>query len=479
MKASTRKNFDAILRFPAATVLAAARNYGVAATDKIGAATTLAEMIDSGSVTITGIAACAATQTVVANMSLPGAESPAAAAVATKAHDTAVAAAADARNAMRAATLLQQKLSDLQSDAAATATAVEDLTVMVKRLPTAPAVDASAAVAKAVADAFKPFAAAVEAAGAQAAVATIAAHGPVGKDTVDNVFGIKVSVKHNVIDLYSHNDAPAIDNEFIWQENIIRHLLQCAATGENLWLGGEKGTGKTQTVQQFAARTGRSFTRINFHKYTTVEEYIGAVGLVNGATQFVEGPFLRAYTTPGAVILLDEISNCDPGELATLNGLLEPGAAVTIHGKVYRRAPGVLIFAADNTLGAGDASGRYAGVRQMNAALLDRFARAVPFTFLPRQVEVSALMNHTGCNQAVAGHVIDALAVCRAKVATGDLIDAPSLRQAVAFVRACEWHTVEDAWATTIAAKQPSEGMVALQAVYAANISPALISANI
>lgn len=322
-------------------------------------------------------------------------------------------------------------------------------------------------------EAFGPFKSAVEGAGAQQAVADLASAFPAETACAVDLFGVGGDLP---VEVWSAADAPATDPCYIWQEGLLRHLLQSQATGENLWLGGEKGSGKTQAVQQFAARTRRPFTRINFHKTSAAEEFIGSLGLVNGATEFVPGPFLRAFTNPGAVILLDEITNCHEGELAYLNALLEPGAAVTIGGRVWSRAPGVLIVAADNTLGNGDASGRYAGTRAMNASLLDRFARAVPVTFLPRDVEVNALQKHTGCSPALADLVVDVMQACRAKVTTGDLIDAPSIRQAVAFIRALRFHPVADAWATTIAAKQPAEGMVALQAIYTSHVNAETIT---
>lgn len=322
-------------------------------------------------------------------------------------------------------------------------------------------------VSTAIAEAFAPFKQAVEAAGAESIVASMAVS--TRTDSAQAVFGCGGDAP---VTLFDDALAPPVDPCFIWQPDLLMHLIQSQETGENLWLGGEKGTGKTQLAQQFAARTGRQFFRVNFHKTSASEEFIGAVGLVNGATQFVPGPVLRAFTTPGAVLLLDEISNCHEGELAQLNGLLEANARCSIGGTVWTRAPGVLIIAADNTLGSGDASGRYVGTRQMNAALLDRFARSVPVTFLPERVEIEAIMRHTGCVERLAELVVGVLTVCREGLTRGDLVDAPSIRQAVAFVRALRWHSLDAAWATTIAAKQPPEGAVALQAIFGAYVTP-------
>jgi MoxR-like ATPase len=329
------------------------------------------------------------------------------------------------------------------------------------------------AVAKVVADAFKPFEKAVKAAGAEAVVADLASVRVVETKTCAEAFGVEVlDVKGNplTVDIWNDPAAPAVDPHFIWTADILQHLILSQDTGENVWFGGPKGTGKSETARQFAAVTGRAFTRINFHKYTSAEDYIGAVGLESGQTVFKRGDFLSAFTHPSTVILLDEVTNADPGELAPLNGFLEPNSAVSFGGSVQTRAPGVLVFAADNTLGNGDDSGRYAGTRQMNSALIDRFSRVVQFDYLPIDSEAEALVRHTGCNQKLALHILHAVRVARSQVRTGEVIDAPSIRSVIAFIRALRVLPIDKAWATTIAARQPAESLPGLSAIYASCI---------
>jgi MoxR-like ATPase len=335
------------------------------------------------------------------------------------------------------------------------------------------------AVAKVVADAFKPFEQAVKAAGAQAVVADLASVRVVDTKPCVDVFGVDVvDIKGNPmsVDIWNDPSAPAVDPHFIWTPDILQHLLLSQDSGESVWFGGPKGTGKSETARQFAAMTGRAFTRINFHKYTSAEDYIGAVGLENGQTVFKRGDFLTAFTHPSTVILLDEVTNADPGELAPLNGFLEPNSAVSFGGAVQTRAPGVLVFAADNTLGNGDDSGRYAGTRQMNSALVDRFSRVIQFDYLPVDSEVEALVRHTGCNPKLAEHILSAVRVARSQVQTGEVIDAPSIRSVIAFIRALRVLPVDKAWATTIAARQPAESLPGLSAIYASCISETTIN---
>jgi MoxR-like ATPase len=337
-------------------------------------------------------------------------------------------------------------------------------------------------VTDAVAAAFKPFEAAVVAAGAQAAVGSMVSVLRTGCETARDVFGVSVTTAAGnelLVSLFNDPSAPAVDPCFVWTDGILKHLLLSQTTQENLWFGGEKGTGKSETVRQFAAKTGRGYTRINFNKFTTAEDFVGAVGLENGATVFKMGDFLRAFTTPASLILLDEITNADPAVLAVLNGFLETNSAVNYGGQVWRRAPDVLVFAADNTLTNGDESGRYAGTRTMNSALADRFARLVAFKHMDLATEIEAVVRHTGCRPAIAEHVLKAVHACRAKVESGDIVDAPSIRSVMAFVRSVEVLGVDEAWAASIGHRQPSESATAIASIKAAYIDAAFIQKNL
>jgi MoxR-like ATPase len=381
---------------------------------------------------------------------------------------------------------LSVSLTDVHDAVQQSIKAQDALTGEVQAFISQPLVDpakVTQAVTDAVAAAFKPFEAAVVAAGAQAAVGSMVSVTKTGRDFACAVFGgvnvTDAAGRELSVDLFDDSSAPAVDPCFVWSEPILRHLLLSQATGENLWFGGEKGTGKSETVRQFAAKTGRGYTRINFNKFTTAEDFIGSVGLENGDTVFKVGDFLKAFTTPASLILLDEITNADPAVLAVLNGFLESNSAVNYGGQVWRRAPDVLVFAADNTLTNGDESGRYAGTRTMNSALADRFARLVQFKHMSLDVEIEAVVRHTGCKPALADHVLRAIHACRAKVESGDIVDAPSIRSVMAFVRSVAVLGVDEAWAASIGHRQPSESAVAIASIKAAYIDPAFIQRNI
>jgi len=336
-----------------------------------------------------------------------------------------------------------------------------------------------AQVTKAVADAFKPFAEAVEATGSHAAVAAMTAVHKIDRKPCAEVFGIDLrDMKGNpmMVDIYNAQSAPPIDPHFVWQEAILRHLILSQETGENTFMGGDKGTGKSQTASQWAARTGRPYVRYNFHQQTTADDYAGAQALEQGSSVFKRGDFLQAYVSPATVILLDEISFAKAGNLATLNGFLEADAVVSYGGMTHRKAQGVMIFGADNTFGNGDETGRYSGTNAMNSATLDRFSRIVPFTFMPIDLETKAVVNRTGCDPRLAEHVLRAINVARSKAQDGDIVEAPSIRSVMAFIRAVKVMPVGEAWKTTVAARQPSESAPVLESIKLSCIDEKLIS---
>jgi hypothetical protein len=101
----------------------------------------------------------------------------------------------------------------------------------------------------------------------------------------------------------------------------------------------------------------------------------------------------------------------------------------------------------------------------------------VPFTFLPLEREIEAVVKHTGCNPALATLAMRVVTTARAKVQTGEVIDAPSIRQVMAWVRAMPTLGVRRAWDLTVAASQPAESTLAIEAIFTAEVNEAELQA--
>lgn len=469
----------AIASLDAGKVLAAAAQVGHKTTRKADAVAALIQAERQGLITLAQIMGAAPQLTGTIQPPVPAfPHNPAQeviAAAASRAESVALEANTKADKVSETMTMVGEALAEVLVK-------VEDLTreaQALRQIKADPAAVASAIRAE-VEQAFGPIRAAAETSSpVKEAVVSAVASAPIARVTVAQAFGVEVAdIKGNslMVDIYDHPAAPAVDPCFIWTADILRQLVCAADTGANVWFGGEKGTGKTQTAEQFAARTGRAFNRVNFRKYSTAEQFVGATGLEQGATVFKLGEFTETFcNVPGSVNLLDEPTNTDPGEMAQFNALLEPAGRVNLGGVVRTRAPGALVFAADNTMGSGDVSGRYAGTRVQNSALLDRFSLKVPFTFLPLAQEIEAVVKHTGCTNTLAAQVMKVILTARAKVQTGDVVDAPSIRQVVAWIRAMPYLGVRRAWEVTIAASQPPESAVAMEAIYVAEVNESVM----
>jgi hypothetical protein len=95
---------------------------------------------------------------------------------------------------------------------------------------------------------------------------------------------------------------------------------------------------------------------------------------------------------------------------------------------------------------------------------------------MPEKMEIDIVCRRTGCSTALAKHVVKALNAFRSKVESGDIIDAPSIRQTMYFIKNLRLMTVDDAWAAAIGNRQPTESAVAVEAIKAAFISETLIN---
>lgn len=339
-----------------------------------------------------------------------------------------------------------------------------------------------AAVTKLIAKEFDTFKRAVADAKAEEVIADMTAVHVVDRKSTLDVFGIDIRERNGdpvMVDIWNHPAAPAIDPHWVWSERILRAILTVQGTHDNLFFGGQKGTGKSQTAEQFAAFTGRGYVRFQFTKHTSAFDFMGADGMTKGDTVFKKGAVLAGLTSPSTVVLLDEISMTDAGELAVLNGFLEPNPCISYGGHVHRRAAGVLVFGADNTLTSGDESGLYGGTRRLNTATAERFASVIKFEHMPPAMEIDIVVRRTGCSKGLATHVVKALNAFRAKVESGDIVDAPSIRQTMYFIKNLRLMTVEDAWEAAIGNRQPTESAAAVQAIKTACISAETIEKHL
>ena len=278
------------------------------------------------------------------------------------------------------------------------------------------------------------------------------------------------------VGFWSDPEAPALVDDYVFNAAHLHQALIALddALPHNTWLGGERGTGKTEFVTQLAARLGRKLVRVNFDEALERADFIGANTISGGDVVWAEGIITRAIQHPGALVLLDEVGFARAQSISVLHALTERSVhrALTIAetGKRIPVASHVAFFAADNSNGHGD-SGNFAGVREQNTAFLDRFGFTLRFEYLPAVDEAALIVKRTGLTPKAAGILVDFAGAARQQAKNGLLTQPPSLRQLFAWAGAvAKGLPPHIAFQNAVINKFPADCEAELLALYAAKV---------
>ncbi len=280
------------------------------------------------------------------------------------------------------------------------------------------------------------------------------------------------------VSVWNDANAPQVVDDYVFTPAHLHQALIAldGSLPDNIWLAGERGTGKTEFVTQIAARLQRRLFRINFDEALERADFIGGNSIENGSVVWQEGIVTQAIQYAGAIVLLDEIGFARAQSLATLHALCEhsPHRSITIAetGKRIPVASHVVFFCADNSNGHGDHSGNFAGVREQNTAFLDRFSFTLRFEYLNSTDEADLIVKRTGLQPKAAAIIVQFANVARQKAKGGLLTQPPSLRQLFAFARAVKKGLpVRTAFNNSIVNKFPAECEAELVGVFTAQIN--------
>ena len=282
------------------------------------------------------------------------------------------------------------------------------------------------------------------------------------------------------VEVWNDPSAPARVDDYIFNP---RHLHQALVAldnplPDNVWLAGERGTGKSEFVAQIASRLGRRLFRVNFDEALERAEFIGGNTIENGNVVWKAGVITQAIQHTGAIILLDEIGFARAQNLAVLHALCEHSKHRSIvipeTGVRIPVASHVAFFCADNSNGHGDASGNFAGVRDQNTAFIDRFSYTLQFEYLPHDDEVKLICNRTGLPYDASNVLVTFANTAREKARAGLLTQPPSLRQLFAWARAIQKGVpVGVAFDSAIINKFPVDCESELRGIFSATIDTA------
>jgi cobaltochelatase CobS len=167
---------------------------------------------------------------------------------------------------------------------------------------------------------------------------------------------------------------PAIDPNFVPDEQYTLALCQAIDTGSTLSAYGPPGTGKTEHVAQVCAHLGRPYLFMSGMGGTDPSDYVGMAILNDGNIEWSDGDLAFAVRN-GCVVLFDEPFKCSAQTLMCIQSLTDGRRTLKLNGHpiqsevTLKAHPEFRIILADNVRGVGDEMGRYAAEVQDQSTL--------------------------------------------------------------------------------------------------------------
>jgi cobaltochelatase CobS len=267
---------------------------------------------------------------------------------------------------------------------------------------------------------------------------------PTGRPMSTKIMGFEVP-------LFEHKDAsgnvvvhplvPEADDAYVWRPALLAKTLAAIVNGDNLWLYGHTGTGKSTHIEQVCARLNYPMRRVNLDSNIERADLTGEKELVqvNGATvtEFKDGVLPQAMSGP-CVLLLDEIDFGRPDVLYVIQRALEgKGLLLTEDkGRLIVPHPMFRFVATANTKGQGDEFGLYQGARTLSTATLDRFSVWVQVDYLEEKEETELITGmFPGTPPATCAEFVRYAKEVRTGFLNGDLSTTVSPRGLMSMVR--------------------------------------------
>ena len=216
-----------------------------------------------------------------------------------------------------------------------------------------------------------------------------------------------------------------------YSQSVISGVRACVALNESALFIGETGTGKTTLVNELAKESGKKLHRVSVNGSMGVDEILGKWLAKEGSTYWIDGLLTRAVRE-GDWVIFDEMNAMLPEMGFAIHSLLDEARAITLaekDGEVVKAHSDFRFFGSMNP------SEDYAGTKEMNIALISRFAGVFYIDVFPIEEEVKVLRRHdvTEKNAISLVNLADQLRVMRKKgdmstfISTRDIIQAGKL----------------------------------------------------
>lgn len=187
---------------------------------------------------------------------------------------------------------------------------------------------------------------------------------------------------------------PTINPNYQFPREETVEFLKALQFRDTTYLIGHSGTGKTELVNQVAARLNYNVVTINFDGHLSRSDLIGDWKIINGQMVFRYGLVPLGFTEPGTIVLFDEIDACPPETAFVLQRAISAELRFLMHetNQIFNLHPQNCIVGTANTNGLGDDSSLYvAGTNIQNFSFLNRWKTCIALDYIPAEVEEKVL----------------------------------------------------------------------------------------
>lgn len=224
---------------------------------------------------------------------------------------------------------------------------------------------------------------------------------------------------------------PKLDEGYVFDIDELKNVMLASEMNMPLYIYGHKGAGKTELLEQMAARTNRPAIRVQ-HTINTEEAHIVGQWIAkDGETQFSLGPLPMAMLN-GWLYIADEYDFALPSVTSVYQAVLE-GKGLYIKeapaaDRLVKPHPMFRFAATGNTNGSGDETGLYQGTNVQNSANYDRFGMMIHKQYMPKDAETKIIQNRTGLKVEDARRLVEFASMVRDGYNDGKLSDTVSPR---------------------------------------------------